>query len=80
MYRNTGKEDIHYPLNFDDDGELSKDDWATTTFGGWSEKIDFPVCHSLYCLYDHTECYSLQDIVRIDDFDSEIEVKFDMGV
>ncbi len=75
--RATGEECSDYMCFYDEDTRMW-DNLFNFTFksGEIDEKDAFELYHPMHALYDHSP-YSLQDIIRISDFKSEIRVTFE---
>ncbi len=75
--RATGDESTDYMCFYDEDTRMW-DDLFDFTFrnGEIAEEDAFEVYYPMHALYDHSQ-YSLQDIIRISDFKSEITVTFE---
>ncbi|MFR9592715.1 MAG: hypothetical protein SNG27_10055, partial [Rikenellaceae bacterium] len=75
--RATGEERTDYMCFYDEDTRMW-DNLFDFTFknGEISEEDAFEVYYPMHTLYDHSP-YSLQDIIRISDFQSEITVTFE---
>ncbi len=74
--RTTGEEHTHYMCFYNEDTRVWENLFDFTFRGTIDKKEAFEVYYPMHYLYDHSS-YSLQDIIRISDFKSEITVTFE---
>lgn len=73
---NNDKDTIRYSTDFDDNNELW--DWYDETFHDheMSKRDRFFTCHAMHSLLTHNTYYSYQDVIRIEEFESRINVEY----